>query len=196
MILLNPVSPSMQLRLRGGVTGKCLVMVTYDAERTMNTYLGATEQLTGREIDEAALLESEWLYIEGYLLTGDARAALIKDVVTKAKSAGVKVALSLSDPFMAQIFADNLRAVVGEGVDLVFCNKDEALAFTQTETVAEACDALKQSAKTFAVTDGARGAIVFDGQAIDSVPGVPADAVDTNGAGDMFAGAFFVCSVH
>ena len=173
-----------------GVTGKCLVMITDDAERTMNTFLGASELLTGREIDEAALLESEWLYIEGYLLTDDARAALIKDVVAKAKSAGVKVALSLSDPFVAQIFADNLRAVTGDGVDLVFCNKDEALAFTQTKTVDEACGALKQSAKTFAVTDSAQGAIVFDGKDTVSVPGVPADAVDTNGAGDMFADAF------
>ena len=100
------------------------------------------------------------------------------------------MALSLSDPFVAQIFADNLRAVIGDGVDLVFCNKDEALAFTQTETVDEACEALKLSAKAFAVTDGAAGAIVFDGQETVSVPGVPADAVDTNGAGDMFAGAF------
>ena len=173
-----------------GVTGKCLVMVTDDAERTMNTYLGASEQLTDREIDEGPLLESEWLYIEGYLLTDDARAALIKDVVTKAKGSGVKVALSLSDPFVAQIFADNLRAVIGNGIDLVFCNKDEALAFTKTDSIGEACEALKQSAKTFAVTDGAQGAIIFDGRATVSVPGVPADAIDTNGAGDMFAGAF------
>ena len=173
-----------------GVTGKCLVMVTGDAERTMNTYLGASEQLTGREIDEAALLESAWLYIEGYLLTDDARATLIKEIVTKAKESGVKIALSLSDPFVVQIFADNLRTVIGEGVDLVFCNKDEALAFTKTETVDEACVTLKQSATAFAVTDGAQGAIIFDGQAIVRVPGVPADAVDTNGAGDMFAGAF------
>ena len=155
-----------------GVTGKCLVMVTDDAERTMNTYLGASEQLTRREIDEAALLESEWLYIEGYLLTDDARAALIKDVVANAKESGVKVALSLSDPFVAQIFGDNLRSVIGDGVDLVFCNKDEALAFTKTETVDDACEALKQSAKTFAVTDGAQGAIVFDGKDTVSVPGV------------------------
>ncbi len=173
-----------------GVTGKCLVMVTDDAERTMNTYLGASERLTHREIDEAALLKSEWLYIEGYLLTDDARAALIKDVVAKAKQSGVKVALSLSDPFVAQIFGDNLWAVIDDGVELIFCNKDEALAFTQTETVGEACEALKQTAKTFVVTDGAQGAIVFDGQATANVPGVPADAVDTNGAGDMFAGAF------
>lgn len=173
-----------------GITGKCLVMVTDDAERTMNTYLGASEQLTAREIDEAALLDSEWLFIEGYLLTDDARTALIKDVVTKAKESGVKVACSLSDPFVAEIFADNLRDIISEGLDLIFCNKHEALAFTQTETVGDACNALRQMAKIFAVTDGAQGAIVFDGQEIVSVPGVPVDVVDTNGAGDMFAGAF------
>ena len=173
-----------------GVTGKCLVMVTDDAERTMNTYLGASEQLTGREIDEAALVESEWLYIEGYLLTDDTRAALIKDVVAKAKESGVKVALSLSDPFVAQIFADNLRAVIGEGVDLVFCNKDEAVAFTESDSIEEAFEALKRYTKTFAVTDGGNGAFVFDGESMIKSPGVAADAVDTNGAGDMFAGAF------
>ena len=91
---------------------------------------------------------------------------------------------------MAQIFADNLRAVIGDGVDLVFCNKGEALAFTQTKTVDETCGTLKQSAKTFAVTDSAQGAIVFDGKDTVSVPDVPADAVDANGAGDVFADAF------
>ena len=100
------------------------------------------------------------------------------------------MALSLSDPFVAQIFADNLRAVIGDGVDLVFCNKGEAPAFTQTKTVDEACGTLRQSEKTFAVTDSAQCAIVFDGKDTVSEPGVPADAVDTNGAGDMFADAF------
>ena len=137
-----------------------------------------------------ALFESEWLYIEEHLLTDDARAALIKDVVSKAKGSGVKVALGLSGLFMAQMFADNLWDVISEGVDLVFCNKDEALAFTKTETVDQACDALKQSAKIFAVTDRAHGSIIFDGQATVIEPDAPADAVDTNGSGDVFAGAF------
>ncbi len=173
-----------------GTTGKCLVMITDDAERTLNTFLGASELLTGKEIDLEALLESEWLYIEGYLLTDDMRTSVISDVVSKAKSAGVKVALSLSDPFVARNHAISLRSVIGDGIDLIFCNKDEALAYSQTETIDDACDALKQSAKIFAVTDGADGAIIFDGQSTVSLPGVPADAVDTNGAGDMFAGAF------
>ncbi|MCS5587023.1 MAG: adenosine kinase [Porticoccaceae bacterium] len=173
-----------------GVTGKCLVMVTDDAERTMNTYLGASENLTEREIDQSALINSEWFYIEGYLLTDDTRAAVIEDAVATAKANGVKVALSLSDPFVAQLFADNLRAVIGDGIDLIFCNKEEALAFTDTENTDDACEILRDYAKTFAITEGAKGAIVFDGKDTPRAQGVAADAVDTNGAGDMFAGAF------
>ena len=173
-----------------GVTGKCLVMVTDDAERTLNTFLGASELLSGREIDIEALLESEWLYIEGYLLTDSARTSLVSDVVGKAKRAGVKVALSLSDPFVAQIFGDNLRIVIDHGIDLIFCNKDESLAFTNTESTDEAFEVLANNAKLLAITDGASGATVLDGRTIIKVPGVLTDAVDSNGAGDMFAGAF------
>ncbi len=173
-----------------GITGKCLVMVTDDAERTLNTFLGASELLSGKEIDLEALLESEWLYIEGYLLTDDARTSLVSDVVSKAKSAGVKVALSLSDPFVAQIFGDNLRIVIDDGIDLIFCNRDECLAFANTESTDEAFKVLANSAKMLAITDGASGATVFDGRTMTKVPGVPTIAIDTNGAGDMFAGAF------
>lgn len=172
------------------ITGKCLVMVTDDAERTMNTYLGASEQFTEAEIDLSALANSQWFYIEGYLLTDNERTQVVKDAVASAKQQGVKVALSLSDPFVAQIFADNLRTIIGDGIDLIFCNKDEALAFTQSETLEQAGEALRQSAKCYAITDGANGAVVFDGQNLFKVPAVKANAKDTNGAGDMFAGAF------
>ena len=173
-----------------GVTGKCLVMVTDDAERTMNTFLGASEALSGREIDQAALVDSEWFYVEGYLVTDEARTAATKAAVELAKSNGVKVAISLSDPFVVAVFGDALRQVIGDGVDLVFCNKDEATAFTGTETLEAASEALKQYTKTFAITDGANGAITFDGSSLEQSEGVEAKAIDTNGAGDMFAGAF------
>ena len=179
-----------QAQVADAVTGKCLVMVTDDAERTMNTYLGASEDFTAADIDQQALLASEWFYIEGYLLTDNTRAAVIQEAVTVAKDQGVKIALSLSDPFVAQLFADNLRAVIGDGIDLIFCNKDEALAFTQTKTLNHACEALKSYSNTFAITDGANGAVVYDGSSLTPVSAVPANAVDTNGAGDMFAGAF------
>ena len=173
-----------------GITGKCLVMVTDDAERTMNTFLGASEGLSAREIDQAALVNSEWFYVEGYLVTDDARTAATQAAVELAKASGVKVAISLSDPFVVSVFGDALRQVIGDGVDLIFCNKDEAMAFTSTETLDAASGALKRYTKTFAITDGAEGAVTFDGNSLNQSMGVKAEAIDTNGAGDMFAGAF------
>ena len=173
-----------------GITGKCLVMVTDDAERTMNTFLGASEGLSAREIDQVALVDSEWFYVEGYLVTDDARTAATQAAVELAKASGVKVAISLSDPFVVSVFGDALRQVMGDGVDLIFCNKDEAMAFTGTETLDAASEALQQYTKTFAITDGARGAVTFDGNSLNQSEGVKAEAIDTNGAGDMFAGAF------
>ena len=173
-----------------GITGKCLVMVTDDAERTMNTFLGASEDLSVREIDQIALISSEWLYIEGYLVTDEARTLATKIAVETAKANNVKVAISLSDPFVVAVFGDALRDVMGAGVDLVFCNKDEAMAFTGTDTLKAAAESLKQCAKTFAITDGANGAITFDGHTMNQSKGVEAKSIDTNGAGDMFAGAF------
>ena len=172
------------------VTGKCLVMITKDAERTMNTFLGASDKFTDIDIDESALLNSDWFYIEGYLLTDDDRTTIVKKAVNLAKKNGVKIALSLSDPFVAQLFADNLNAVIGDSIELIFCNKDEALAFTQTENIKQACESLKKVTKTFAITDGANGATVYDGEKLTRVSAVETQAVDTNGAGDMFAGAF------
>ena len=173
-----------------GITGKCLVMVTDDAERTMNTFLGASEALSVREIDQAALVDSEWFYVEGYLVTDKARTLATKVAVETAKANGVKVAVSLSDPFVVAVFGDALREVIGGGVDLIFCNKDEAMAFTGTESLEAAAEELKQYANTFAITDGAKGAMTFDGEIIHQSAGVEARAIDTNGAGDMFAGAF------
>jgi sugar/nucleoside kinase (ribokinase family) len=173
-----------------GITGKCLVMVTEDAERTMNTFLGASEALSAREIDQAALFYSEWFYVEGYLVTDEARTLATKIAVETAKANNIKVAISLSDPFVVAFFGDALLEVIGGGVDLIFCNKDEVMAFTGTESLEAAAESLKQHTKTFAITDGANGAITFDGNTMNQSKGVEAKAIDTNGAGDMFAGAF------
>ena len=173
-----------------GTTGKCLVMVTEDAERTMNTFLGLSNMLSAKEIDFEALKYSEWFYVEGYLMTDEARTKAIKQAIEFAKEQGVKIAISLSDPFVVDVFGDALRDVMGSGMDLIFCNKDEALAFTGTDSLDSAIEKLKKITKTFAITDGAGGAITFDGELVSRSEGVSAKAVDTNGAGDMFAGAF------
>ena len=173
-----------------GTTGKCLVMVTEDAERTMNTFLGSSETLSAKEIDQEALKNSEWFYVEGYLVTDEERAKATREAVEYAKEQGVKIAISLSDPFVVDVFGDALREVMGDGVDLVFCNKDEALSFTGSDDLDSAIEKLKLITKSFAITDGAKGAITFDGELVSRSEGVPAKAIDTNGAGDMFACAF------
>jgi len=173
-----------------GTTGKCLVMVTDDAERTMNTFLGANLDLTSNEVDEPILIKSDWLYLEGYLVTDDTRTDVALKAMECAKANQVKTSLSLSDPFVVQVFEDNLRKVIGDGVDLLFCNSDEAKSFTNTHSTEAAAEQLKKYAKTFVITCGAGGSLSYDGKDLLQTLGVTTNVVDTNGAGDMFAGAF------
>lgn len=173
-----------------GITGKCLVMITPDAERTMNTFLGVSAELDETQLDHDAIKVSDYLYIEGYLVTSPSgKLAAVKARET-AEQNNVKTAISLSDPGMVQFFKDGLQEMIGTRVDLLFCNKDEALGWTGTENIDAAVEAMKETANTFAITMGKDGAIVFDGTNIHHVEGTEAKAVDTNGAGDMFAGAF------
>ncbi|MEY8247383.1 MAG: adenosine kinase [Bermanella sp.] len=173
-----------------GVTGKCLVMVTPDAERTMNTFLGITANLGQQQIDQQALKDSEYLYIEGYLVSSDpARAAAItcKKI---AEEHAVKTAMTFSDPAMVQFFKDGLSEMIGDGVDLLFCNEEEALLFADTTDFAVAKAKLKTIAKSFAITLGDKGALLFDGEHEINIAPHAVTALDSNGAGDNFAGAF------
>lgn len=182
--------------LPNGTTGKCLVMITPDAERTMNTYLGISETLDVDDLDIDALKRSEYVYLEGYLVTsptGRQAAIRAREI---AEQSGVKTALSLSDPGMVEFFRDGLSDMIGEQVDLLFCNKDEALGWTNTDSIEAAAEALKDSARTFAMTMGKDGAMVFDGRTLEHVAGEDVKAIDTNGAGDMFAGAFLYAITH
>ena len=179
-----------------GVTGKCLVMVTPDAERTMNTYLGITSDLHEKHINEAALASADYVYIEGYLVTSDtSRAAAIR-VRELARKNGVKIAMTFSDPAMVQFFKDGLLEMLGDGVDLLFCNEQEAMLLAGSDNLDDAIVTLKKYARTFAVTLGAKGALAFDGQQLHTIAPHPVKAIDSNGAGDMFAGAFLYAITH
>lgn len=179
-----------------GVTGKCLVMVTPDAERTMNTYLGITSELHSKHINEEALAQSEYAYIEGYLVTSDTSRAAAIQVRELANQHNVKVAMTFSDPAMVQFFKDGLNDMLGDGVDLLFCNEQEAMLFSNSTTLEDAIAGLKNVAKTFAITLGAEGAVVFDGDNLHNIAPHSVTAVDSNGAGDMFAGAFLYAITH
>ena len=100
-----------------GITGKCLVMTSPDSERTMNTYLGISEQFSVEEIDDSALINSEYVYIEGYLITSENGREAMQHAKKLAESSGVKTALTISDPSMAKYFGKELHEVVGASVD-------------------------------------------------------------------------------
>lgn len=156
----------------------------------MNTFLGISETLSTAEIDENALKASKYVYIEGYLVTSaTGRPAAIR-LRELARRYGVRTALSLSDPAIVEYFHGGLTEMVGEGVDLLFCNRAEALKFTHSTTLEQAADRLRDKARAFAITLGAEGALVFNGRESFTVAAPKVAAVDSNGAGDMFAGAF------
>ena len=173
-----------------GTTGKCLVMITDDADRTMNTFLGITSTFGPEQIEQDVIAQSKYIYIEGYLVASDSGYEAAKVAQQMAKENGVKVSLTLSDPFITSTFMERMQALVDAGVDLLFCNEDEAKMFTNTETVEDACAALGERVGAFAVTCGADGARVKDGGDVIHASGFKVDAVDTNGAGDSFAGAY------
>lgn len=182
--------------LADGITGKCLVMITPDAERTMNTYLGVSEFLSDRELHLDAVKNSDYVYIEGYLVTSATGKAAAIQLREEAEKWGVKTSISLSDPAMVEFFGDGLKEMIGHRVDLLFCNADEATGFTSTTSIEAAAAALKQYASSYAITLGAKGALVFDGQQSYHIEPHPVTAIDTNGAGDMFAGAFLYAITH
>ena len=173
-----------------GMTGKCLVLITPDAERSMNTHLSISETLSTKELAPEALSDSEYLYLEGYLVTSPTGRAAAIEAHRIAKANGVKTALSFSDPGMVEFFRDGIEEMLDGGVDLVFCNEAEALGWAQSDSMDDAIAALKQVAKQFVITRGAEGAILFDGESLTEIGAHKVKAVDTNGAGDMFAGAF------
>ncbi len=185
-----------QLEREAGVTGKCLVMITPDAERTMNSYLGISESLSSSELHPEAIACSKYVYLEGYLVSSETGRAAAISARKHAEQKGVKTSISLSDPAMVQFFRDGLNEMIGNGVDLLFCNEGEALGFTDTRSLEDAVTALKKIAKTFAVTLGDKGALIFDGTNEHRIESFPVTAVDTNGAGDMFAGAFLYGITH
>jgi sugar/nucleoside kinase (ribokinase family) len=113
-----------------------------------------------------------------------------------AQDAGVKVALTFSDPGVVGHFIEGFQKVVGDGIDLIFCNEGEALSFTGVDDLAEARQLMKAYAKTFVITLGKNGATIFDGDTFIDIEPYPTKAIDTNGAGDMYAGAFLYGLTH
>lgn len=171
-------------------TGSCVVLVTPDSQRTMSTYLGISAQMTTDFISETLINQSKLLYLEGYMVTNPENLNTITKASTYAFSQGIKRALSLSDPGIVAYFKEAFISLCQEKMDIIFCNEAEALSFTQTPSLAEAESALLSYTHTYVITRGEHGAITYDGQTRSVISGKSVTAIDTNGAGDIFAGAF------
>ena len=179
-----------------GITGKCLVMTTPDADRTMNTFLGISSLLAPEHLDEEAIRQSSYIYLEGYLVASPKGLETMKMAKKIAEKNNVHTALTLSDPNMVRFFSKQFDEIIGASVDLLFCNEEEAMMLSETNDIAHAREKLKQVAKRFAITLGANGALVYDGDTFIEIEPFQVRALDTNGAGDMFAGAFLYGITH
>lgn len=176
--------------LPDGVTGKCLVFVTPDTDRTMNTFLGVSAELDADDIDAEAISGAGTLYIEGYLASANNTRDAAIEARKIAEAQGNRTSITLSDPNMVRFFRDALEAMIGERVDLLFANEDEALALAETDSIESAVELFKRRARSFAITRGKQGSLIYDGESLIEVKPVLVDAVDSLGAGDMYAGAF------
>ncbi|TCM82570.1 adenosine kinase [Rhodovulum steppense] len=179
-----------------GETGRCIVLVTPDGERSMNTYLGVTEHLTPADIDERQMAGAEWIYLEGYRFDGPESHEAFARAIGAARAARGRVSLTLSDPFCVERHREAFRRMIREDVDLLFANRAEILSMYETEDFSEALSRAAAEIDIVACTDSENGAHVLAEGQHWHVPAVPTQVVDATGAGDLFAAAFLWGLTH
>jgi sugar/nucleoside kinase (ribokinase family) len=179
-----------------GQTGICLVMVTPDAERSMSTFLGATADIDHTALQAKDIAKSKVYYMEGYLSASPTGLDAAIQGRAIAKEAGVKLATTLSDMSMINFCRAGLEAMVGDDLDYLFCNEEEAQVWCGSTDFDTIVAAMGKLAKVVCLTRGAKGCLVLEGGLQTAVPAAQVDAIDTNGAGDMFAGAFLFAVTH
>lgn len=173
---------------KGLGTGRCLINVTPDAQRTMCTFLGAANQLTVDDIDAAVIGDSEIVYLEGYLFDPAPARAAFEKAAALAHAAGRKVAITLSDSFVVHRWRAELLAFIEASADIVFANEAELTALFETEDFDAAAARLASMSQVAAVTRGAKGSVILSGDQRVDVPAAPVEHVlDTTGAGDQYA---------
>ena len=181
----------------GGVTGTCVVAITDDGERTMQTYLGTSSEITADNVNFDALIHADWLYLEGYLAMSESIQPAMTQLRQQADSHNAKIAVSFADPAVVKFAKEGLLNMLGDKIEVIFCNSEEARLFTGEEQTKGAAQALLDHCQIAVVTDGANGAVIAEKSDNDAeitfhevaTPNV-ANVIDTNGAGDNYAGAF------
>ena len=175
----------------GPSTARCIIFITPDAQRTMCTYLGASVLLEPRDLDFSAVREAKILYLEGYLWDNPAAKDAFIKAAEIAKNAGRKVALSLSDSFCVNRHRESFVKLVRNHIDILFANEDEIKALYKTSSLNAAIEELKKTCDLAAITIGKKGSILISsGKEINIDPFIFGKAIDTTGAGDLYAGGF------
>jgi adenosine kinase len=172
-------------------TARCVILVSTDAERTMNTYLGISQELTEEDIDSSIIYNSSILYLEGYLWDLDNAKKAIKKSILAAKNSETMVALSISDAFCVNRFREEFIDLINNSVDLIFANESEIKSLYETSELDVAINKCQKTNKIFAVTLGDKGAKIIYKDVIVNIKAEKIDKlVDTTGAGDLFAAGF------
>ena len=172
-------------------TGKCLILVTPDAKRTMTTALNVSSLMDESDLDLDQISNSRIFYIEGYMVTSEENYKVALKALNHLKDfPDVKIALSLSDPGIVMGFKDKFHEIESFGLDYIFGNDDEAMAFVGSDNIEDAFVALKKKSYVSIITMGEKGSAVVSNEGVINTPKVDIEAIDTNGAGDMFAGSF------
>lgn len=174
----------------GEETGRCLVLVTPDGERSMSTFLGASAELSPADVDEAVMADSEWLFLEGYRFDGPESHAAFAKAIRAVKSAGGRVALTLSDPFCVERHHDAFRRMVRDDVDLLFANAAELRALYRSDDLTDALGLVHAEVAMTACTVSEDGVHVVTAKDQVHVPAERVRLVDATGAGDLFAAGF------
>ncbi len=175
-----------------GATARSLILVTADAQRTMNTFLGAAQRLDARDIDPAKVADAAILYLEGYLWDPAEPRAAMEAAIAASRDAARKVAFTLSDTFCVDRHRDGFWALINQGkIDILFANEAELAAMTGSDDLDTGLAALSAKVATLVVTRSEHGAVAVRGNERASVPAEPVERlVDTTGAGDLFAAGF------
>jgi sugar/nucleoside kinase (ribokinase family) len=168
-------------------TGTSVILITSDAQRTMLTHLGVSSSLGPDDIDAELIAQSKYVYIEGYLFTGEATRAAAMRTIELAKQHGVKVAFTVSDPFLVNLFRDQFWELIKGPVDLLFCNQEEARSLTGKTDPIDCAQEIHRHASNVALTLGADGSLLMHDGITTPIEPAPVDAIDTTGAGDMYA---------
>jgi sugar/nucleoside kinase (ribokinase family) len=186
---MRKIGVTIEVPTADGDSGTCVILITADAQRTMLTHLGVSATLGPEDVSEDPIRNAKYVYVEGYLFAGEPTRSAALRTMDLAKRNGVKVAFTVSDPFLINSHREEFWRLVEGPVDLLFCNLEEARSLTGKHDPIDCATEIHRHAENVALTLGPDGSILMHEGQVIPIEGVEARAIDTTGAGDMYAGA-------